>query len=435
MGFWEKLLALFFGKGKKSEKAVQLRLSEVECFCAKHAEKSREELLRVSAGKTAEIKHLLSELHSALDALEEAESAGGNKRRDQIVETARQNTLRQLGVLVERLQPPQPAGIAKMREYCDEGIVLLNKGIPMFGKNIAYTSVSFKGEIKRLGESFNELQRCLGELRRAFAEHNSVFLLEKVSGLLQEIATAEEKANAAMRDSEIASTDAQRLQEKIAAKESALRELREGSEFKGIAALEEQKAVLARQKQDAKTEVLNLFANIEKPLHRMEKAVAGRKVFLDKRHAEFLGQLLLNPFAALKGDPKGETMKAVLKATLGAVESGAIELKEKEREKRVAALRELLGFDFFSGVFWRFNEIDAGLVAVEKKLAEHPMGKKESKLLAEINDLLGLLEGKKSLAVEWKAAFERLLGSQRGLHSQLESLVSEVAGAKVSIKP
>jgi len=147
--------------------------------------------------------------------------------------------------------------------------------------------------------------------------------------------------------------------------------------------------------------------------------------------ASFLHRVLVNPFTALKADPKAETLKQVLGETKKAIDTGLIDLKEREKEKKMAVLQELLSFDFFGKAFWRFNRIDAEIMAIEKQLREFPGIEEEARLLASLKKTDSSREG---LEAELESKKKRLLqdrASLKALESETQRLLSEATGKEV----
>ena len=431
MSFLSKLLAMLFGK--KEPKPLRIEVDGLEEFCARNVKGKGDELERVAASRISEIKHTLSQLRGALKELGKAEADDPNKRRGMIVETSRQNAIRQLGVLLDRLQPPQEGGLVRLNEYCGNSIGLLSKEIGVSGKNIAYASVTFKSEIKQFGGLLRELNGSLESLRASFAENSAVFSIGRVSGLVKEFRASQKETESLKNGIESANAEREKVAEKISGLNEKLLVLRGGPGFREIESLNGQKGALMRQKQEAKTDVVNLIGNVEKPLRRMQKAIAARKLFLPGDSADFLGEFLRNPFVALKRDPKAEILRGILQEALKAIDSGVIELKEKETEKKRGAIQELLGFNFFEQVFWRFNKIDAEIGAIEKKLREQGAAEEESSLLREIGELQREASQKKTLSDEMGASLEKESQRQRGLLGEMQETAGGISGRKVAV--
>jgi len=427
MGFFKKLF------GEKKPEKVEVEIANALEFLEGDISPKRKLLLDESGKKIAEIKHLLLETRASLKALEKAELLAKSARLDKIVGTAKANALRQIGSLLEKLSPPNTSDLKAIKTYCADSILVLQHS-GHFGKNVAYAGISFKNEMKELGLLLKSISKGFNSLQNLLDENKAVFLLPVVREKLLDLKAIEKSV--ASLEQEIAALE--KGLEKIALQKSRLKtglqRLRESSEFKSIASLNEKKAEFLRQKQHAKTELLDMFAKVEKPLHRLDKAAKARKHFLPGKQAEFLHALLLNPFRALKLDPKAETLKQVLVEARKAIESGTVELKEREREKKLAVLQEMLSFDFFSEIFWRFNNLDAQLLSIEKSLKEMPAMEKEAEMLVSIKQA-ETEESSASQQIESKKAkIAASSKSTQALEAEVQGLLSEATGRIVLIR-
>ncbi len=323
--------------GKKEPEQIELELGQTRELLEKEASARKKNLLEEAAKIFSEIRHLLKETKSMLESLGVAESSGKSGRLDRIVSTAKTNALKQLFPLLKKLNPPNTENPEELRTYCLESIQAMQQA-GHFGKNVAYAGISFKEEMKNIGENLKQVNASFHKLKDFFDKNSAVFAEEKLKELLSLIET-NEKTSAKETES---ITLLEKSREDFALKktrlESELNDLKQGPEFKEIASLNERKAELLRNKQNAKTEILDIFAKIEKPLHRLDKAVKARKILLPEKQASFLNKLLLNPVNALKLDPKAETLKSVLLETKTSIDSGLIELKPKEKEKKLAVI-------------------------------------------------------------------------------------------------
>jgi hypothetical protein len=120
---------------------------------------------------------------------------------------------------------------------------------------------------------------------------------------------------------------------------------------------EEELVQLANAKQDLKLEISALLLNIDRPLARYKQIVDSGRKKVPKEEKEMLELFITNPILALKKDPKAEIFKKILKDMKNLIEEGEIELKDKEKEKRLEALEEIAKYDFFGKVFWKMNEL------------------------------------------------------------------------------
>ncbi len=427
MGFFAQIF------GKREPELAEVKLEDALLFAEREIAPKRKRLLELTAKKLAEIKHLLRETSASLKRLGSAQLSGNSSRLDRIVRTSKRNALLQLSSLIEKLQPVNTSDLNAIKSYCSESILALQQA-GQFGKNVAYTGISFKDEMKEVGGHLKQLSSEFVSLKKLLDDYSSVFLKTVLEKKLLELESVEKSAS--LSEKEIAALK-KGLHETVLQKsqlEASLRKLRGGEEFKAIASLSERKAELLREKQKAKTELLDMFAKVEKPLHRLDKAVKARKIFLPGKQADLLHYLLLNPFRALKLDPKAEIVKQVLLEARKAIGSGAIELKEREKEKKMAVLQEMLSFDFFGKSFWRFNRLDSEILAVEKRLHEMPAIKRESELFSSIKRLQASEQQAKQQLNSQEEQIARSLESAKGLSLEAQRILCRVTGKQVAIK-
>ncbi|MBN2067223.1 MAG: hypothetical protein JW744_02030 [Candidatus Diapherotrites archaeon] len=428
MGFFQGIFS------KKAETPAKVNLSELNAFMASETGQQGKALEVAVAGKLSEVKHLLNELRSGIEKLKSSDSESGNKRLEKIVSTAKGNAERQLASLIQKLEPPASADLSLVSRYCSSAGIILQQEINHFGKNIAYTSISFKQEIKHLGLLIRQLQSVFSEMQSSFSSAKHFSLSSSIdsmaSGLGKKIQSTERLEREISEIGESAASANGQLQ----ALQAKLASLRESPAFRKISGLNEEKAGLLHSKQLAKTETIDLFSKIDKPLHRMQGIVRAGKFQISSELALLLDELLKNPFNALRRDPKAEKLKRLLKEVQLAIEQGLIELKDREREKRLSALQELISFDFFGQCFWKFNEIDSKLAALEKELNALPARKQEEQLLKSLNDAKKGLQAVQESLGEKKALLKQLQGELPGLKQKLETAVSDAAGKKVELQ-
>lgn len=431
MGFFGNI----FGKGKAKEATVSI--GEAAAFFEKELAPKKKAVLDESAKKLAEIKHVLREARDSLEKLETASLSAtiGKKgnRLDKIVGTAKGNAQRQLASLFEKLEPKNTSDLQEIKQYCEESLDALQQA-GSFWKNVAYTKISFKDEMKLVGEKLKLLSKSFVALKDVFEKNDALFLSKELEEKIGKRVALEEKVVGLETEVSLLQKKTEELIAEKTRLQTELKNLEEGEEFKGIGSLNEKKAELLKEKQTTKTEVIDMFAKVEKPLHRLDKAVKARKLFLPREQEILLNELLLNPFRALKRDPKAETLKQILLEAKKGIESGLIDLKEKEKEKKLAVLSELVSFDFFGETFWKFNGLDSDIMSIEKQLNELPA-------IAEESRLLGLLAQVEAKAEETKATLDLRAkevregnNSLKELDLEIKKVLSEATGKIVSIK-
>ena len=424
-----------FGKvfGGKKKQSVEVSLGEAGQFLERELSQGKKRLLDDSAKRLAEIRHLLMESEKALSELESARGTKRSGRLDRIVETAKSNALRQLSSLLEKLKAPNTQDLAAIRDYASESLAALQQS-GAFGKNVAYAGISFRDEMKVLGQNMKQLSQAFLALKKLMDENSRVFLQAPLKERLLSIEKMRSSSTALEEKAALLESAISTVFEKRAGAKAGLERLSSSAEFKALSGLRERKSSLLREKQTAKTSLLDLFSRIEKPLHRLDKASNAGKVFLSRRDASFLHALLQNPFHALKLDPKAETLKSVLTETKRAVESGHIELKDKERAKKLEVLDELISFDFFGESFWKFNKIDSEMLQIEKQLSGAKVTAEEERLESFEKALEAEQNAKTNALAEAKSAIERNASETKALLAEAKGILCRATGKEVRLR-
>ncbi|MDD5148446.1 MAG: hypothetical protein PHH08_03190 [Candidatus ainarchaeum sp.] len=398
--FFKKLFSKKQSSGTEGAEE-ELRLSEIEDFLKGSTKNARASLDSLVAKKFSEIKHILRQLGSLLGKLDSADVETENARLGKIVETSRRHSSHQLSSLVEKLVPPNLQDLEAVRLYCLESEAFLNKEIPAIGKNLVYTSIVLKEDMKSIGSLVEELQKNFSDLNREFAKNKQVFLGSFIKSRSEKIAENTWKISLIKNSLNSTASEAASLEKIILDSKTGLEKLRNSPEAKELLALEEKKSSLLAEKKAVEQEIFEKTTSVEKPMRKLANIASKQKTALSREHLDFLQDFLHNPVIALKRDPKGEYFKALLKELDSQFSAGNLELKEKDFEKKQALLQELLEFDFFENFFWKSNNIEIELQKVEKELRHSDFSKRlfeEEKSVREKQSLLD--EMKKSLSAQ-----------------------------------
>lgn len=166
------------------------------------------------------------------------------------------------------------------------------------------------------------------------------------------------------------------LEKQASLLQESIRQAGQSSEFAALASLQEKKRSLSSRKSELNAELLGFFSPIDKPLKRFSALVSAKKAFLKNTEQEAILSAMLNDAVlAVKKDPNGETIKEILLECKKAIESNALTLKEKEKQKKIDALNRLLATNFFDSFFWKLNETEASANEIEKKLSQSTLHK------------------------------------------------------------
>ncbi len=391
-----KFISVLKGFFKKESSVVKVNIEQIPMMIEKEFLLKNRELENLSAKKFSEIKYLHSKGLNLINALKEKELEGkDNERLNRAVLTSKHQIEHQLKKLLEKINPTdRGTTIDDARAYSGESYALLMNEIISFRKNIIYTSFYLKEEMKEIGEILQEMINIFVELNKTYAENRNLFEFEKLKeniGLITEKKNALRKLNEQITEINTQVSEKENL---LTTQKDNILKKKVGKEMVEVKHLEEEMTKLMSEKQDLKTQISALLINVDRPLARFKQLVDSGRWKVTKEEKEMLDLFITNPILALKKDPKADLFKKVLTQIVKAIEEGAVELKDKEKETRLAALAEIINFDFFGKVFWKMNEIQKRQIDLNKELSKSAAKtdiekeeKKEKEISNEIFDL------------------------------------------------
>ncbi len=432
MGFLDKL----FGKDKKKEvKAKELKLAEATSYLDKKTEGRFNDLEKQVFSKFAEVKHILNEIRAELDEFRKRDllAEEGNKRLRMIVSTSQKNLIGQMESMIKKLTPPKERDFETLKDYCMNSSDLLQKEINFFGKNIAYTGILLKQEIKTLGEYIRELNKIFLQLKELF-EKNPLLKIPELKqdiNLLSSFATELDELKNSIPGAK------EQLNKSIEEKNNLLNELnklKNSSDSKQLHSLQDEKNNLIEQRENLLNESIGLFGKIDKPLKRFLKAVESKHYLIEQKEERLLRNYLDKPLYAIKQDQKGEALKKILLEVKRAIGDGKVSLKEKEKQKKLDAIDELLQFNFFDNIYWNLNKIESGIMAVEKRIEPLRISKEIASVETKIAALEKEIEERGNRTILLKEKEQKKKGEAILLKEKIENLLYEIIIEKIDIK-
>ncbi|MFA6268227.1 MAG: hypothetical protein WCW13_00720 [archaeon] len=399
LGLIARIIQIVQGFFKKDTLILKTRIEDVPLLIEKNFGLKSAELDEFSAKKIAQIKYLHSKSVGLLEDISKKDlQEKPNERFNKAANTSKSQLENQLKRLLEKLNPKDRGKtVVDSRAYSGESYALLINEINGFRKNIVYTSIYLKDEMKELGETLQEMLNTFAELNQFFSKSNDFFEFEKVKTSVGEIIKKKKEVeNIENKQKEFLESLAQK-ENKIQEQKDKILQKKVGKEMIEVKKLEEEMTHLMSEKQDLKTEISGLLINIDRPMQRFKQLVDSGRWKIPLEEKEMLEQFMVNPILALKKDPKAEIFKKVLLEICKAIEENEVELKDKEREKRLNSLQELINFDFFGKVFWKMNELQKKQNDLNKELESSPAKKeveKEETKLKELESELANLKAK-----------------------------------------
>jgi len=407
-GFFARILSFFRGSFKKEPQIIKTTVENIPLLIEKSFLLQKEGLEELTAKKLSELKYVHSRALGIVNDVDSKELEGKpNERLNRAALTAKNQIVHQLRKILEKIDPlDRGKTLEDARHYAGESYNMLATELTVFRKNIAYTSFYFKDEMKGLGESLQEMINSLHELNEAYRKASELFDFEKTKISVELVLKKKKEFTKLLEHKKRLSEELSRKKTGVLNQEKKVGGFKSGEEMGEYSKLESGMTALMSEKQDLKTQISALLLNVDRPLQRFKQLVDSNRWKIPTEEKEMLDLFLSNPMAALKKDPKADVFKKVLAEIIKAIEEGAIELKDREKEKRLASLQEIINFDFFGSVFWKMNEIQRKQIEmnklIEKNEAKKVLGEEEGKLeeigkeVDSIEDSIELIEKKES---------------------------------------
>ncbi len=384
MNFIERILGWIFGK--KKDQLVRLEKTQALDYVEKHVFSGSKELEKTVFSKLAELKHLLKELEESSKQIRSKNVAidEGNFRLRRAVVSSKETLSIHFSSLAGRLEPPKTFDLLQVYDYVVVSRPLVAREVVNSRKNIAYTKEIMADEVKQLGGTVSEIDRLFADMQDIYQKSSFLKFAEFKKRFADLDVLLSEKTVLSKEFSDnVAEINSLSLKRKKLSFD--LEELRGSSFASDLARLEEKKKALFDEKNALKQKFLLLLEKIDKPLSRFIQFASNDTSILSAEERELASHYFQNIFIASKRDPKAVTLKKILSRLLELVENGTIGLKEKEKEKKVAAIKELLEYDFFSELFWKLNSLEAELSTIDKQISEDQLSSKILALEKEIS--------------------------------------------------
>jgi hypothetical protein len=413
-----KKIFSFFSKSFKPEPQIlKTDLETLPSLLEKSFVVKKVELEENAAKKITEIKYLHSKTLSLIKRLNDTPlEEKTNTRLNHAVETSKKQLLIQLERMLGKINPIDiKNNINSYREYSKKSESLLIGEINSFRKNIAYTSFYHQDEMKELGEFLQNILNNLHELNQKFDYNKEIFEFENFKEKIGSSIQRKKELKQIKRAINALSEKIIKKQEELKKYEDKIDSNKSNPKFLEIIQAEKELSELTNEKQDLKLQISALLLNIDRPLQRYKQLLESGRKKGSKEEKETINLFITNPLLALKKDPKAIMFKKILKDIRESILEGEIDLKEKEKEKRLEALDEIIKYDFFGTVFWKMNELQKKQIELNKSISSNPIKKdieEENKNLKEMDSELKELVKKTEELDKQKQVIQRTISNE-----------------------
>lgn len=442
MGIIDFLKKLFGGKSsqkkakKSNAKKNSMGIVQAKNYLNEIESKQFSAMEQKIFAKFAEIKHLLKEISLQLTELNKVNviDEGENKRLRRIVETTKQSSFNQLNKLIERLNPPMKNDFKELKNYCVNSHQLLQSEIQHFGRNLAYTSIVLKEQMKELGAKMQELNSVFIELNELFQKNPVLSAIPLMKEELLELDSELGRRRNSQNFEKQCSIAVNELKQK---RKELLEEIdakKTSSQAQELNELTQQKNELLAKKNKIREKIFELMSGVEKPMRRFLQLSEAGGFPMAFEEKELLNEYLSNPFNAVKKDIKAEKLKKFLSQLKPLIENETIGLKDKEKEKKLAAVDFLLSFNFFDNVFWELNKVETQFLELSKQIEKIELNRKLNYLEAELKRIEKELEDKQIELIKTKAVIEKSSQSLQLFQHRVRQISAEHFDEEIEVE-
>ncbi|MEA3324294.1 MAG: hypothetical protein U9Q37_04040 [Euryarchaeota archaeon] len=369
----------------------------------------------------AEIEEMKEELIRDIGSLKAAEPPELPSRVLRVGFAARDSLIKQINVVIDRISTPVMDYPAIM-EFCRSIDTALDATIEKSAKSHHRAKYLFPKEVGAVFTDLRSIKISLAKLRDLLDREGV-----KIKGF-DGITEAIHRIGDITRDIVAGNTTIKKngsktdgIKREISDCDAKLEQLSQSKEWSFFVELEDKLKERELEVSNIKNNVSELFISLNKALNRMKKQSESGRYTLSKKQKKLLDVCLENPISADVAD-----VNDFLIEMLQIVESGALGLKDKKRDKIVDQIDQII--DSFAPKKERYDTFKSGVREIEHQLSDLTISKTKTALegqLAEKNKEIAHIDEEMGN-----------LGDELKMRSiELEELKAELSDAVNSIEP
>lgn len=362
----------FLKKNKpKTKTTLEFSSNKINDFVFSFVDQDINLLKDFSAKKFSQIKYLIETISVSaknLDSLELVEQPNLSRYFNP-AKTAKKNLSRKLPALISSLVPPNNFDPIIIRNYSNTSYVFLNQEVSIYRKNIVLVANFLKPEMRALGEKITELVDCFKEINDFFSAHNKVFSAYSISNQAKDLDILIQEYNSLLDKYYSSSKEVSNVIKSKFVIEKQISSIEKSDEAKKFDIFKDELKSLLEEKRELKTRLITLFSSIERPLRKFENLVSSNKATIAPEYKSLLLEYGSDPISALKKDKNQIILRFLLGELRIALLNGLIEMEQKELEKRISSIDELLNFNYFSDPISKLISTEFRIDTINKELS------------------------------------------------------------------
>lgn len=369
----------------------------------------------------AEIKGAKEELIRDIKTLESAEPPELPSRVLRVGFAARDSMIKQINVMIDRISTPAMDYPAIM-EFCRSVDTALDATIEKSAKSHHRAKYLFPKEVGAVFTDLRNIKISLAKLRDLLdREGAKIKGFDEITGTIQRIDDIKRDIVAGNSNIKKNSSKTDEIKREISDCTTKLEQLSQSKEWSSFVELEDRLKEREVEANNIESNVTELFIPLNKALNRMKKQSESGRYTLSKKQKELLDVCLENPISADAAD-----VNDFLTEMLQIVESGALGLKDKKRDKIIDQIDQIM--DSFAPKKERYDALKSETREIEHQISDLTISKTKTALEGQLTEKNGKIAQIDEDLVN--------LGAELRMRSEeLEDRKAELSDAVNSIEP
>lgn len=327
----------------------------------------------------AEIEATKEELIRDIKTLEAADPPELPSRVLRVGLAARDSMIKQINVMIDRISTPA-MDYPDIMEFCRSVDIVLDSTIEKSAKSHHRAKYLFPKEVGAVFTDLRNIKISLAKLRDLLdREGAKIKGFDEITGTIQRIDDI--KRDVVSGNSNIKKNDSKidEIKREISDCTAKLEQLSQSKEWSSFVELEGRLKERGMEANNIESNVTELFIPLNKALNRMKKQSESGRYTLSKKQKELLNVCLENPISADVAD-----VNDFLREMLQIVESGALGLKDKKRDKIVDQIDQIM--DSFAPKKERYDTLKSETHEVEHQISDLTISKTKTALEGQLSE-------------------------------------------------
>jgi len=327
----------------------------------------------------AEIEATKEELIRDIKTLEAAEPPELPSRVIRVGFAARDSMIKQINVMIDRISTPA-MDYPDIMEFCRSIDIVLDSTIEKSAKSHHRAKYLFPKEVGAVFTDLRSIKISLAKLRDLLDREGAK--IKGFDGITETI----QRIDYIKRDIVVGNSNIKKngskidgIKREISDCTAKLEQLSQSKEWSSFVGLEDRLNEREMEANNIENNVTELFIPLNKALNRMKKQSESGRYTLSKKQKELLDVCLENPILADAAD-----VNDFLIEMLQIVESGALGLKDKKRDKIVDQIDQIM--NSFAPKKERYGTLKSETHEIERNIANLTISKTKTALEGQLDE-------------------------------------------------